>query len=435
MDFVKKQKQRVANALAAEHVTKKKFFTAAFLVLWLYIGSVMMFFGMNFWLWSFPTGLKRSYASIIVPSVLWAAMFIVTTLGCAMAHLFRFGRFDNYFFWWNKKGVVLLVLIGLFDSLTGLTGMYAAVHVPQILQSALISTGPIWTFLLAFVLYPSSQPRFHPILIGVVILIGGGVTLALLPQVLDKSTTIQYFHPAWTVIYLAATALFPLYNVLQGRFLNDFKAHCSPFTRKMVMLSCETTVQLFLTIGYFPVDFSPFYGKCSSAQESWDNLVDSLRCIFNCRMNGVYMVIYVLGFWIRHIVFAYLNTYSPSVAAVTSMLTQPINAFFLLAIPSWNVYGSKKDWRFTLGCFLCLTLAMGLFIVWHLVYKKRKLEVSREDTDTAVAMERNGKDLDAIGFSDIPDKVGEEGVLAVREGESAPAAAKYEETPTVGLRN
>lgn len=46
-------------------------------------------------------------------------------------------------YWLTRKGISFIILIGLFDSLTGLTGMYATVHIPQILQTALISTGPI----------------------------------------------------------------------------------------------------------------------------------------------------------------------------------------------------------------------------------------------------------------------------------------------------
>lgn len=361
-------KSRVCVDIKDGRINRQTVATVTILVTMLYIGSVMMFFGVNFWLWSFTPGLKRSYTTILIPSICWNVLTLGTVGIAALYHNLKHGKFENYFFWVNKKGILLLFLIGAFDSLTGLTGMYATVHVSQILQSALISTGPIWSFILSIILYPSSQPKFHPFLIVVVILTAAGVTLAVLPQVLDDSQEKVYFSAPWTFIYLLATVLFPLYNVLQGRFLHEFCNHCSPFTRKMVMLAVETTVQLILTLCYFPVDFSPFLGTCNSAKESWDNLVASVHCIGDCPKNFSYMVIYVLGFWIRHVVFAYLNTYSPSVAAVMSMLTQPINTFLLLSIPSWNVYGSKKDWRFTLGCFLCLLFAMIAFIVWHLAF-------------------------------------------------------------------
>lgn len=379
-------RERVREAIADGRINRRSVSTAVVLVLALYVGSVMMFFGMNFWLWSFASGIQRSYTTILIPSCLWCALFLATCGLDAVYSWFRYRKLGDFFFWATRKGILLLFLIGLFDSLTGLTGMYAAIHVSQILQSALISTGPIWTFLLAYILYPSSQPRFHPFLIVVVVLTVAGVTLAMIPQILDKDSPKKYFSLPWTIIYLAATALFPLYNVLQGRFLHDFQDHCTPFTRKMVMLAMETSIQLLLTIGYFPVDFSPFYGRCSSAKESWDNLVASLKCISSCPKNAWYMMVYVLGFWIRHVVFAYLNTYSPSVAAVTSMLTQPINAFILLAVPSWNVYGSKKDWRYTLGCFFCLLLAMLAFILWHLTHKQPHMEKLRQNEadDTAV---------------------------------------------------
>lgn len=372
MEEIRVLKTLARDAITDGWINRRSVTTAVVLVVMLYIGTIMMFFGMNFWLWSFAPGLKRSYTSILFPSILWSVLFLLTC-GIDAAYSWLRNRkvdFNEYFFWINKKGVLLLFLIGLFDSLTGLTGMYAAIHVSQILQSALISTGPIWTFLLSYVIYPESQPKFHPFLILVVVLTVTGVALATVPQITDKNATRRLFSLPWTLIYLAATALFPLYNVLQGRFLNEFSHQSSPFTSKMVMLAVETTIQLGLTVGYFPADFSPFYGRCSSAQESWDNLVASVQCIFTCPNNGKYMVIYVMGFWIRHVVFAYLNTYSPSIAAVTSMLTQPINTFIILAVPSWNVYGSKKEWGYTFGCFFCLLLAMVFFIMWHLTHKQ-----------------------------------------------------------------
>lgn len=386
MKGIKLVDTRVRRAILDSSIDRQRACVAVVLVLLLYASSVMMFFGMNFWLWSFTPGIQRSYATILIPSLLWCGLFLVTCGLDAGYSWLRHKKLGDYFFWTTKTGLVLIVFIGFFDSLTGLTGMYAAVHVTQILQSALISTGPIWTFLLAHILYPSSQPKFHPFLIVVFVLTVGGVTLAMVPQILDRDSPRKYFSLPWTVIYLASTVLFPLYNVLQGRFLHEFRGHCTPFTRKMVMLTAETTVQLFLTVGYFPVDFSPFYGRCSSAEESWENLVASLRCISSCPNNAKYMMVYVLGFWIRHVVFAYLNTYSPSVAAVTSMLTQPINAFILLAVPSWNVFGSKKDWRYTLGCFFCLLFAMVTFVLWHLTLRQPDTEEVCSDGDTSASV-------------------------------------------------
>lgn len=334
-------------------------------VLIIYAGSVMTFFGSNFFLWSFPKDVEYNYVSIAVPSMIWLALCFFL-MACIVARdKFYRKRMQKYFFWWTKRGVLLLVLIGAFDSLTGLTGMYATPHVPQVLQSALVATGPIWTFLLALLIFPSSQMRLHPVLLVVLILIGGGVVLALLPQVLDEGSGKSYFSAPWTIIYLLATVLFPLYNVLQGRFINDFEGACDAFTLRMIMLTVETLVQLLLTIGYFPIDFSPFFGSSSSAAESWSNFVTSLDWIGSSKRTAGFLLLHVFGFWIRHVAFAYLNGFSPSFAAVANLLSQPINTFFLLIIPSWNVYGSTLDYRFTLGCFLCLLFAMLLYTWWH----------------------------------------------------------------------
>lgn len=178
----------------------------------------MMFTGMNFWLWSFTVGIKRNYTAMLLPSLLWCAFFFITFIGIIVYNAIRYRRQEQYMYWLTRKGISFIILIGLFDSLTGLTGMYATVHIPQILQTALISTGPIWTFLLAFIIHPHSQPRWTWHLIFVIIFIAGGVTFALIPQ-LQNNDNKKYFSLPWTFIFLIGTILFPVYNVLQGKFL------------------------------------------------------------------------------------------------------------------------------------------------------------------------------------------------------------------------
>ncbi|EPY37108.1 hypothetical protein STCU_00189 [Strigomonas culicis] len=347
------------------HWIEKGVITCVLSVLIIYAGSVMTFFGSNFFLWSFPEDIEYNYVSIAVPSLIWLALCFFM-MACILARdKFYRKHMQSYFFWCTRRGLLLLVLIGAFDSLTGLTGMYATPHVPQVLQSALVATGPVWTYILALVIFPSSQTRLHPLLFVVLALICGGVVLALLPQVLDTNSGKSYFSAPWTIIYLLATVLFPLYNVLQGRFINDFEGACDEFTLRMIMLTVETFIQLFLTIGYFPVDFSPFFGSSSSAAESWRNFVASLDWIGSSKRTAGFLLLHVFGFWIRHVAFAYLNGISPTLASVANLLSQPINTFFLLVIPSWNVYGSTLDYRFTLGCFLCLLFAMLLYTWWH----------------------------------------------------------------------
>ncbi|CCW71790.1 unnamed protein product [Phytomonas sp. Hart1] len=341
---------------------------AAFLVLSLYVGTVMLHFGMNFWLSSFPKGVKQNYTVMFTVSLLWCILFLITVLIHFLYNLVCFRKVENYLFFVNRKGLFLLFLIGTLDSLTGLTASYSATRVPLILQSALISTGPIWTILFSFIFYPSSQPKFNGFLLIVFLFIFGAIALALIPQILDNSGKTRYFNPPWILIFLTCALSFPLYNVIQGRFSFEFRDQVPSSTRKLVMICVEITIQLFLCMLYFPVDFSPFFGQCTSAKESWDNIIESYRHIFTCKTSAIYMMAYVMGFYIRHIVFAYLNSYSPSVAAITSMLTQPINTFIILVFPSWNVYGSKKDWRFVLACFICLLVAMLMFMYWHITF-------------------------------------------------------------------
>lgn len=361
---------------------KEQVITTVILVFLLYTSSIMMFFGMNFWLWSFAKGLKRSYTSIFIPSICWTFLFAVFVIIMRVIHLYK-GRLENYFFWVSFKGVTLLLSIGFFDSLTGLFCMYAAVHIPVLVQSALISTGPLLTYIFAVLFYPESQPPFSPILILVAFCMAAGVALAMIPQIEGHNGT-KYFNLAWIVIYFFGISFFPLYNVLQGRFLNKFQGHASPFTVKIIMLTVETTVQVFLTLVYFPLDAAPFFGKCDSVKESWEMLIKSVKCIGTCPYNGVYMVVYVTGFWIRHVVFAYMNGYSPTLAAVASQLTQPINTFVLLILPSWNVYGANASWYYTLGCFLFFFLATFFSVGWKLFYDRPQVDITLTESADVV---------------------------------------------------
>ncbi|RNF17621.1 uncharacterized protein Tco025E_04853 [Trypanosoma conorhini] len=99
---------RFKERLGAMRMTKQEVLTAALLVFLLYASSVMMFFGMNFWLWSFKKGLKRSYASILIPSVGWALLFFASSVMIRIIN-WMIGRSENLFF--GGVGGALLFLL------------------------------------------------------------------------------------------------------------------------------------------------------------------------------------------------------------------------------------------------------------------------------------------------------------------------------------
>ncbi|CUG89975.1 membrane-associated protein, putative [Bodo saltans] len=376
------------------------------IVLLMYVSSGMMFFGMNFFIHSFSYG-ANTFVSLFIPAVFWAIMFLVPLLGYRL-HLSRqdaataekgkllSGRTPGLpsvssvspslqgpyldagletgsttattvrHRVWGARFVALLCTMGLVDALGGLTAVYAALHVPVLVQALLIAGAPMYTFVFAKIFFPTSV---RPITVSCVlsaVLLLGGIGLALVPQIQSPDHSV-YVSAEWLMIYVASAMLPALLNVVQGRFLSDYTTQFrTPIECKMTALCGDTFTQVFITATFLPLDALPHFGASATVSDSWTGFVDGTHCIFFlCDNTFAYFLIYVLGMYFNRISFTYLNYYNPTVGAVVGQLTQPINTCLLLLFPTLNVFGQPGSWWCTLGCFLLTTGSMLLLIAWH----------------------------------------------------------------------
>lgn len=372
----------------------------ALVVAAVYISSSMLFFGMNFWLWSFREG-SNTFVSIFIPAAVWPFMFGLPYAGlkvhqkrvkevssitpatlreaapainavtrtsphahsdAEVASLLRTPRRSV----WSLRFCFMLAALGLIDALGGLTAVYSATSTPVLVQSMLVAGAPLYTYLFSrFVFRRSVHPVTTP-LVGSAVLLLAAIAVSLVPQILSPNHSI-YVEPGWLLCYLASAMLPTLYNVVQGRFLADFSdSFDMPIEAKLVALCGDTFTQLFFTAMFFPLDSVPHFGPAASMADTWDGFVDGTRCIFfECRYNFIYFLLYVVGLWLNRLAFTYLNYYNPTVGSVVGELTQPINTCLLLIFPALNVFGQPGEWWSTLVCFVLMTGSMVLLVAWH----------------------------------------------------------------------
>lgn len=141
-----------------------------------------------------------------------------------------------------------LCLLGLIDSLGGLTSVYGTSHVPVLLQSILLSSGPMWTFGLSKILLPNTLAPFNALFVLSSALLLSGVFLAVYPQVQEQSSSggsynssnhttlpnstvvpgggegppVVGYNGWWIGLYLLSTGLPNVGCVLQGWFLQRY---------------------------------------------------------------------------------------------------------------------------------------------------------------------------------------------------------------------
>jgi hypothetical protein len=339
-------------------LTWTQIFTSTFVGV-LALGSFsMMFFGLNFWLHSFGTNSCSIYTTLLVPTACWAVLFILPVFGL---HILKPAEPLSWAF--GKTSFPLLMLIGICDAFSGLLGVYSASHTPMFLQTMLLSTGPVWTFLCCRLLTPEYDRQLN-IWTGLCfVLLFVGLALVAVPQI----SSMEHPSPgvfAWWIIYLMSVCLPPVFNVLQAKYMSRFSGvAASPSTVKTVMLGGDCGVQFVTTLLVWPVDALPWFGSSSSLAESWTRNKSSLICIVTCENNALYMLAFVFGFFLLHISMTFLNQYSPTLGAVIMSMSCPTVACLLLAIPSWNVYDLPASWPYEAAAIVVLLVATVLFIL------------------------------------------------------------------------
>lgn len=320
----------------------------------------MMFFGMNFWLHSL-TAQSSIYTTLLLPALLWAGLFLLPI------PVWKAVRPKEPLRWvFTRPAMVYLVVIGVVDALGGFTYAYGANYTPLFLQSMMMATGPMWTYLCCSLFAPhrvTHRSRWIFLSFGLVL---AAVAISAIPEVQFVSTPSGGSF-AWWLIFLVSAWLPPTFNVLQAAFMDRFSPEAvdgaSPWTVKLVLLAGDCTVQAVATALLWPLDAAPWFGSAPSLAASWAGNKASLECLTVCPGAAAYMLIYVAGYFMGHVACTFLNQYSPTLGAMVLQLTSPIFSVLLFAIPSWNIYGAATTWRYQGTATVLLVVAAALYIV------------------------------------------------------------------------
>lgn len=349
-------------------------------------------FGFNFWLHSFSKG-TATYVSIVVPSVIYA---IVNAL---LIPVFKYRQKpgESLLFWaGSRESIIMLVAIGLADSVTGMTATYAVPHIPVIVQTSVSSCGAIFVYVLHRFLYKKTALPFSFLLMTCFVFLIGSVVISVAPLYLEGRTD-THIEGRWIGVYMFVIVAPAIYNVVQGRFLGKYagREDVPPTTSKFVVLTGDYWVQALVSFAYFPLDFTPGFGPSANADAAWGNAKDALACIVDCEHNWIYLVLYVFGFWSGRVLRTIMNLYSPTMGQFVMQLMGPIKAFAIVLFPALNIKGKQQNPAYNAGTFGALIVATLFYL---LANEQQRMKVARRKEREAAEEEERGRNERGAGF-------------------------------------
>ena len=380
--------------------TAEKVFSVG-LVCCLWTSQAFSFFGMNFWIHHFKQNplAHSNFVSIWVPALLWCIFYLVpsTIYRCCVLP-----RGEDWSFVFSRKSLGLLCVIGLADSLGGLTSLYSAKWTPIFLQPMLGSTVPIWTFLLTKVFYKERARPFTVYPAVAFLLVAVGILTSAYRQFEHIELNHLTSRICWSLIFLVGIVIQPVYGVLQGRYVHEYKDQSSSIaSTRMIVLVGDTSWQLLFTTLYFPLDAVPWFGSAPySIDASWTGFTQALDCILQCEYNAIYMLMYVGGFYVSHIIGVVMNHYSPTLYAVVQLVSIPMNALLIVVFPVLRVSGVSGEWYLDFICLLCVILSCALFVVWE--ESIRYMDSMQREAALLPLVEHPSKSADVLGDLQAP---------------------------------
>ena len=337
-----------------------------FLVVALWAGQCACFFGMNFWLFAFDgnPAAHSTFVTIWVPALVWFVGYFIP----AMVYRWCFvPSGETWGFAFSKRSLLLLAFIGFGDSLGGLTCLYSAKWTPIFLQTMLGATSPMWTFLLTKLLFRQRARPFTRYPAIAFLLVFVGIIVSAHSEFEHIPTNNLASRICWSIINLIGFIIPQAYGVIQGRYVHEYKDQSSSIaSTRMIVLVGDTSWQLLFTTLYFPLDAVPWFGSAPySIDASWTGFTEAIDCIFHCRYNALYMLIYLGGFYVAHIIGVVMNHYSPTLFSVVGLVCGPINALLIILFPVLRISGTSGTWYWDLICLGCIMASCLLFSVWE----------------------------------------------------------------------
>jgi hypothetical protein len=361
-------------------------------------GNAMQIIGLNFWLREFPAKYGShagSFTTLAVSGLLFGLFFLVLLIAYIVS------KRPNLEFVKNRKGITLLLGIGLMDTVNSGMAIYAASYTPEVLQALFTSLMPIYTCVFSKYIL-SDQRKYTNPWIGVsFVLMIVGVIVASLKEFVGAGAG---SHVAWSVIFFLSIPPTSLMNVWQTKYMLDYTApkHAAPQPTlqehtsgaaddifsvdassptgsrrslkhargedtivKLVMLFGDTFSQFLMIMVLLPADALPFWGGADSVPGAWSNFSDGISCLFNCPKNFIYCCIYSGGFVFTYVGSAYLNQYSATLCCMIGQLSSPVTALLLILIPSWNLATGSTPWYLSVVAIVLLAVGTMVYSIWE----------------------------------------------------------------------
>ena len=136
-------------------------------------------------------------------------------------------------------------------------------------------------------------------------------------------------------------------------------------TVKLVMLFGDTFIQLVVCLALLPADALPWFGSSATVHDAWSNLVLGFECLFTCKWNFLFCLVYSMGYVFTYVGCAYLNHYSATLSAMVTQLSSPMTAVILIVFPMLNANPGTAPWYLSVIAVILMLVGTVVYCVWE----------------------------------------------------------------------
>lgn len=320
-------------------------------------------------------------------------------------------------FLWNRKAMLLTVLIGMCNAFNGVLIVYATQPTPEFMQALLLCTQVFWTLVFSKIAFRDRRRMLTISVLASFLCVAGGIILGASPQFSSSSPT-DSNTKYWTLIFAASMIPGALYNVFASMYMRSF-THPHPTlasvgvvhgvveghydedgnvvtkplnleyhydlnlageTSTAALTSDDTTVKLMMlaTTGIsqltwmfilLPIDSAPWFGSSATIAQTRSNLEHGWACVFQRKYGCGHTYAYYIGFnasyFINYLGSAYLNHFSATLNSMVTQLSAPIAAIIMIVFPSINVFTQPVAVGPAVGAIVLLIVGCLLYTMWE----------------------------------------------------------------------
>eukprot|EP00744_Colponema_vietnamica_P008403 GILI01011989.1.p1 GENE.GILI01011989.1~~GILI01011989.1.p1 ORF type:complete len:593 (-),score=87.74 GILI01011989.1:338-2116(-) len=187
------------------------------LVCLLTIGNAMQLIGINFWLGQFSDGSSSGSFTILMMS---GMMFAIVFTAWLVAYIFL--KKPDTHFMKDKKGWILLLGVGVNDTLNSFMSIYAANLTPEVLQALFQTLLPVYACVMSKYILKDPRTYLNRWIVLSFMMITAGVVVAAVPNFTSGTSTDGATAAGWSVIYFLSVPFTALQFVWQSKYMIDY---------------------------------------------------------------------------------------------------------------------------------------------------------------------------------------------------------------------